>query len=151
MFTWVITWCMMSLPTVAIHEAHYNYVPPKITFLMWWPWPLTLTIKADLGIIKVNPCVKFHDCTSNRSVICPNFQVACKCSFSAGTTCFIQFILAHRHKVQYSYEIIQRFMGTNCLHPALMCYTCLGYLQVQLPCRATCSMWFILIHDHSAQ
>ena len=40
----------------------------------FWPgdldlWPMTLSIELDQDIIKVNPCTKFRDHTSNRSAV----------------------------------------------------------------------------------
>ncbi len=33
----------------------------KITFFIWWPWPMTLTLKADPEVIQVQPRTKFED------------------------------------------------------------------------------------------
>ena len=42
---------------------------PEITFLTWWPWPLTLNIKHVRDFIKVNLHTKFCVCTSKGLVV----------------------------------------------------------------------------------
>ncbi len=39
----------------------------KLCFLTCWPWPLTLTIKVDLGVIHVHVLTKLHDPRCNGS------------------------------------------------------------------------------------